>query len=612
MASRYIIGIDLGTTNIAVAYLDSAAGDAALPEVFPIPQITDAGEVDARSTLPSFLFLPDPQDAPAGSLDLTWAEGRDFAIGAYARKTASSLPGKTISSAKSWLCAGNVDRRAKILPYNRNNPDRQLSPVEAAQRYLEHIRDAWNAQWGADDAATFDQQEVVLTVPASFDAVARDLTVEAARNAGIHVTLLEEPQAAFYAWLQDRGADWREQVAAGEQVLVCDIGGGTTDFSLIKVVDAGGNLELQRVAVGDHILLGGDNMDLTLAYGMAARIQKVQGTRLDAYQLAGLTHACREAKEILCSDPDAGAQRLTILGRGSSLIGGTITAELSRADLESLLLSGFFPACAADAVPEEKARGGLRAFGLAYASDPAITRHLAQFITRHCRDDAGQPARPAAVLFNGGVTKAQILQQKVTDALTSWAGAEVNVLAGGRPDLGVAIGACWYGNVRRGNAIRIKAGSPHAYYVGIESSLPAIPGFAPPMEALCVVPFGMEEGSEHRVPYTGLGLVVGETTDFRFFLSGTRKDDAVGTVLPDTEDEELHELPALAATLPLGDSDTPAGTLVPVTLRSVLSEIGTLQLWCEEEGGDQHWKLEYELRDGAGAGGVAGNDEEAG
>ncbi len=598
MASRYIIGIDLGTTNTAVAYLDSSV-EGADPKVFAVPQITQAGERQARETLPSFLYLPDEQEVAEGALDLPWATGRNFAVGAFARKQAATLPGKTISSAKSWLCAANVDRLARILPWNRNNPDRQLSPVDAAQRLIEHIRDGWNHQFaGADPELAFEQQEIVLTVPASFDAVARELTVKAAQRANLHVTLLEEPQAAFYAWLQDRGEGWRDEVDAGDLVLVCDLGGGTTDFSLIEVIDEEGNLALQRVAVGDHILLGGDNMDLTLAYAVAAKLQRERNLRLDNYQIAGLTHACREAKELLCASPDAPPQKLTVLGRGSSVIGGAITTELSFAELQQILVDGFFPVVGLDEHPEEGRRGGLRAFGLDYASDPAVTRHLAAFLSRHCAAGAdGERRLPSAILFNGGVTKATVLQERIIEVMRNWStGGEATVMAGTKPDLAVALGACWYGNVRRGNSIRIKAGSPHSYYVGIEPSMPAVPGFSPPMEALCVVAFAMEEGTDEHIPFTGLGLVVGETTEFQFFASTIRKDDRIGDILPDAGNEELHELPALSASLSVDDERTPPGTLVPVTLKAVLSEIGTLQLWCLEDGGDRRWKLEYELR----------------
>ncbi len=588
MSARYIIGIDLGTTNTAVAWLDTHTEDAE-PQIFHVPQVTELGETDEMETLPSFVYLPDPPDINEGALDLPWAEARDYSVGQFARKNASTLPGKVISSSKSWLCANNVDRTSPILPWNRNNPERQLSPVAAARTILEHIRDAWNATF-TDDDARFAEQEIILTVPASFDAVAREFTVKAAVEAGLNITLLEEPQAAFYSWLQTNADKWREIVMPDDLVLVCDIGGGTTDFSLIEVLDEEGEMSLRRVAVGKHILLGGDNMDLTLAYSVAQKLQQEQNMQLDQWQIAGLTHACREAKEKLLADPDAGPQTLTVLGRGSSVIGGTITTELNFEQVQTTLLDGFFPACRVSEKPQERQVSGLRTFGLDYAQDPAVTKHLASFLVEHCKEEM-----PTSILFNGGVSKANLLRNKVMNTLSSWIeGGNLDLLVNDQPDLAVALGACWYGNVRRGNAIRIKAGSPQSYYVGIESTMPAVPGFIPPVQALCVVPFGLEEGSSLDVPYSGLGLLVGASTEFKFFGSNKRPDDEAGTILPNAD--ELEELPALAAELSAEDDATPPGTLVPVHLKTTLTEIGTIQVWCVEDGGEHSWRLEYQVR----------------
>ena len=592
--SQYIIGIDLGTTNVAVSYLNAEEAEEAVPELFAIIQITDQGERDKRATLPSFLYLPDDKEVSKKALDLPWAAERDYCVGAFARKNAQLLPGKVISSAKSWLCAQNVDPDSKILPWNHEDPSRKISPVTATQRFLEHLRDAWNDSIGADDAkAKFQKQDIVLTVPASFNAVARDMTMQAAKKARLEVTLLEEPQAAFYSWLQAHNENWRDRVAAGELILVCDIGGGTTDFSLIKVTDEGGDLDLQRVAVGNHILLGGDNMDLAMAYGVAARLLEEKGMKLDQYQIAGLTHACREAKEVLCADASAGPQKLTVLGRGSSVVGGTVTTEVTMEQMQESLVDGFFPLCSIDDSPQQSTKAGLRTFGLDYEADPAVTKHLAAFLSRHGDE------LPAAILFNGGVTKANALTSRIVETINGWRGKkDLTVLEGTDADLAVAHGACWYGNVRQGNAIRIRAGSAHSYYVAIESSMPAVPNVSPPVAALCVVQFGMEEGTSQEIPYSGLGLVVGETTEFKFFGSADRTEDNAGDILSDANRDDLHNLPSLSAKLPVEDKNTPAGTLVPVRLRAVLSEIGTLQLWCLEEGGSKReWKLEYEIRD---------------
>ena len=389
--SRYVIGIDLGTTNVAVAYLDQQA-EVPEPQLFQIPQVSNSGEVGTADTLPSFLYLPNEGQFAQGSLDLPWATERSFCCGQHARKLGAMSPTQVVSSAKSWLCAGNVDRLADILPWDREESQLKISPVESAKRLLGHLRDAWNQTMDSEDR--FEFQEIILTVPASFDAVARDLTVMAAEEAGLSVTLVEEPQAAFYAWLHEHGENWRDEIEAGQQILVCDIGGGTTDFSLIQVTNEDGNLGLERIAVGNHILLGGDNLDLALAYSVAAKLQRERNMKLDARQLAGLTHACREAKEELLRDGATEPQTLTVLGRGSSLIGGTISVQVTPEEAQGILLDGFFPACAVDAEPAQARRAGLRSFGLQYASDPAMTRHLAAFVSRNSGEDCASPAPP--------------------------------------------------------------------------------------------------------------------------------------------------------------------------------------------------------------------------
>jgi molecular chaperone DnaK (HSP70) len=604
--SRYVVGIDLGTTNCALAYVDTQLPeDEQEVQVLPVPQLVAPGEVAERSSLPSFIYLPEAHDEVAETLALPWHdEAPDMVVGVYARDVASRTPGKVVSSAKSWLCAENLDRRSDILPFDRTPPPRRISPVVAAQLCLEHLRDAWNWRMANEDASLrLEEQDVMLTVPASFDAVARELTVEAARQAGLNVRLLEEPQAAFYSWLHACGDNWRENVGDGDVILVCDIGGGTTDFTLIAVLDDEGDLTLERLAVGDHTLLGGDNMDLTLAYTMAAKIQQEQGTRLDAYQIAAMTHACRAAKEKLGTGVDE-PQPLTILGRGTGLVGGTITTDISPAELHAALVDGFFPACSLTDRPAERRKVGLRTFGLDYAADPGLTKHLAAFLDRHrLEDQEGNVRLPNVVLFNGGVTKADVFRSRVVEAIQGWnqyPDYEITVLDQHDPDLSVAMGAAWYGIVQRGGGVRIKAGSARSYYLGIESSLPAVPGFAPPMEALCVVNFGLEEGSSVDIEADGLGLVVGEPTEFRVFSSTVRPEDPVSKRLMDWSDDELEELPPLVAELPADESQTgPVGSLVPVTLRTELTEIGTIQLWCDQQNGSGSWKLEFDIREPA-------------
>jgi hypothetical protein len=445
-----------------------------------------------------------------------------------------------------------------------------------------------------------------LTVPASFDAVARELTVEAARAAGLeHITLLEEPQAAYYAWIDASRDAWRTQVEVGDVVLVCDVGGGTTDLTLIAVSEEEGQLVLTRVAVGDHILLGGDNMDLALAHA-AAQTFAQRGIKLDAGQMQMLWHSCRMAKETLFTEAQLTGAPITVLGRGSRVIGGTLKGELSRVEVERVLVDGFFPVCPADAEPQKQRTAGLQELGLPYAADPAVTKHLAAFLHRNLealaqraptRRSKKKTSQPTAVLFNGGVFKADPLRQRLVKVLNHWAdkaGAmAVRVLQGTDFDLAVARGAAYYGLVRRGRGVRIRGGTARSYYVGVESSLPAVPGSPPPLKALCVVPFGMEEGTEADVPNQEFGLVVGEPAEFRFLGSTVRRSDPVGTLVEEWEGQ-IDELSPLSTTLEAPGNE---GRTVPVHLHSKVTEVGTLELWCISRDGKQRWKLEFSVRE---------------
>ncbi len=589
--AAFVIGIDLGTTNCSVAY--ARTDDDSAITALPIDQVVAPGTVEARTSLPSFALLANEHEVSPESVALPWNPKPRVAVGTFARDRGSELPHRLVASAKSWLSYTGVDRTAQILPW-RGTADAEddgglrLSPVAASGCYLAHIREAWNEH---QPDHPLDEQDVYLTVPASFDAVAKDLTVRAADEAGLgEVTLLEEPQAAFYAWLAQTGDGWRDKLSPGDVVLVCDVGGGTTDFSLITVKDdGGGNLELERSAVGDHILLGGDNMDLALAYGVIARLGS-KGKKLKAMQRRALIHACRRSKEQLLAEDAPEQVKISILGTGSKLIGGTIRAELKRSDVETLLLDGFFPKCDADAETEERKAVGLKELGLPYAHDPAVTRHLAEFLARH--DQA-----PTAILWNGGVMKGELLRKRVGETIASWFGGEARrSLAGTDLDLAVSHGAAYYGLVRQGKGIRIRGGTARAYYIGVETAMPAIPGFAPPVNALCVAPAGMEEGSSVGLPEEELGLVVGETATFRFFASSTRKQDAPGTVI-DPDEEELHELDPVETQLS-PDGDVEAGDVVPVSLQSKVTELGTLELWCVSKADPaSRWKLEYSVRD---------------
>jgi hypothetical protein len=593
MSEATVVGIDLGTTNCAVAWADETGqGD------FPIPQLTHPGMVEPRNTLPSFLYLPGPHELPAGSTALPWEKEPARVVGWLAREQGAKVPHRVVSSAKSWLSHEGVDRRASILPWGSPDEVPRCSPVEASAGYLRHIQEAWDSQ---NPDRPLAEQEIVLTVPASFDAVARELTAEAARSAGLkNLTLLEEPQAAFYSWLDGVGEGWREQVSVGDRILVCDIGGGTTDFSLIVVTEEDGDLALERVAVGDHILLGGDNMDLTLAATVQQRL-KAQGTKLDAWQMQVLTHGCRVGKEQLLQEEADESWPVTIPGRGSSLIGGSLRAELKRSEVETVLVDGFFPTCRPSEAALRGRRTGLTELGLPFEADPAVTRHLARFLSAHRGAVTGQKSwtflHPTAILFNGGVLKAPVLRRRLTQVLDSWLKAEgsppIKTLEGADLDLAVSRGASRYGLVRRGQGIRIRGGTNRAYYIGVEVARPAIPGLPPPIKAICVAPFGMEEGTAADLPGREFGLVVGHPVEFRFLGSTTRREDPVGETLEDWE-EDVEELTSMGTTL---QTEAQPGTIIPVRLQSRVTEVGTLELWCLERDGEGRWKLEFEIRE---------------
>ncbi len=549
--STVIIGIDLGTTNCALAY---SAGEQV--ELFAIPQLVHEGEERAEPLLPSFLFLD-----PAGPI-----------VGVLAQRKGLENAGRLVTSAKSWLSHAGADRNGAILPPNAPEGVARVSPVEASRRYLEHLRTAWDAQ---HREAPFAAQQVLVTVPASFDEVARELTLQAAAQAGYpEVILLEEPQAAFYNWI-DRHPDWRERVGPGDLILVIDIGGGTTDFSLIAVKDQAGELVLERIAVGDHILLGGDNVDAALAHHTAQGLPK-----LDAMRFHALWQQCRAAKEALLAD-DKAEHPITILGRGSGVVGGTIKTKLKRADLEQILLEGFLPQVAADAEPEGE-RAALAEFGLPFAPDAAITRHLAHFLKR-------QEATPTHVLFNGGVLQSALVRDRLLEVLNSWLQKPVEALAADDLMHAVARGAAYYGLARQGRGVRVRGGVPRSYYIGIETAMPAVPGMKPPVRALTVVPFGMEEGTGHVLREREFSLTVGQRASFRFLQSVERKKDAAGDMI-DEIGPEMEEMSPVEVTL-TGETKE----RVPVTLESKVTETGVLELWFVGRDG-RRWKLEFNVR----------------
>jgi hypothetical protein len=612
--AKYIVGIDLGTTNSALARCDAgAAEEVSRIEVRSIPQLVNPNEVAERTLLPSFLYIPGEFDFPKGSLALPWEPEPKFVIGELARKRGAESPNRLVASAKSWLSYAGVDRTAPILPWQAPAEVPKLSPVEASSQFLQYLRTVWDSrEAGQQGENAFADQDVLLTVPASFDEEARELTRRAAEQAGYpHVTLLEEPQAAFYAWLESQGEAWRRRIKVGDLVLVCDVGGGTTDFSLISVSEENGDLTLKRVAVGDHILLGGDNMDLALARVLQQRLEAL-GNRIDTWQLHGLWHECRIAKETLFESPKTRKRPITLLGKGTKLIGATIKTELAREDLDQVLVEGFFPKVASGELPVRQRRVGFQELGLPYAADPAITKHLARFLAEQVRNSPEAAgirrgrsglACPTHILFNGGVMKAAVLRDRVVEVLNSWLRQEEFDALGAEqileaPDLehAVARGAAYYGKARRGRGVRIRSGASRTYYIGIESAMPAVPGMEAPLKALCVVPFGMEEGTEAAIPGREFGLVVGEPAEFRFLSSSVRKQDQVGSLLEDWG-TDIEELSPLEVTLRL---DGQQGTVVPVRIETRVTELGTLEVWCVSRDGAQRWKLELNIREKAG------------
>ena len=556
-----VIGIDLGTTNCALAFTNSEQEDQV--EQFAIPQLVHPGETREESLLPSFVFLD-----PSGPI-----------VGVLAQKMGLENAGRLVSSAKSWLSHAGVDRESPILPPNAPEGVEKISPVDASRRYLSHLRDAWNSK----HADSFDDYHLLVTVPASFDEVARELTLKAAHEAGYRdVILLEEPQAAFYAWIE-RHPNWREVVGVGDLVLVIDIGGGTTDFTLIAVKEQAGEIVLERIAVGDHILLGGDNIDAALAHTVAQTLPK----KLDSIQFHGLWQQCRAAKEqLLASGSKASEHAITILGRGTGVVGGTIKTKLKREDVEHILLDGFLPAVALDEVPEGR-HASLSEFGLPYAADAAITRHLAHFLHRHA-------AKPTHVLFNGGVLRAGLVGDRILEVLNQWLPQPVVKLASDDLMHAVARGAAYYGLARQGKGVRVRGGVPRSYYIGIETSMPAVPGMKPPVKALTVVPFGMEEGGGYQIKDRQFSLRIGERARFRLFQSTDRKQDGPGDMIEEMG-EDIEELTPVEVSLPGNPGET-----VPVTLESLVTETGMLELWFVARDA-RRWKLEFNVRPTAGS-----------
>lgn len=592
MTAKYAVGIDLGTTNSALAYCALEADEPRV-ELLPVPQLVAPATIEDRPLLSSFLYLGTDADAKAKNFDVPWEKKREYALGELARRQSAEVPTRTVAAAKSWLCHSRVDRHQNILPWNAPSDVPKVSPVTASMRYLAHLASAWQAEF---KDAPLAEQHVVLTVPASFDPAARELTREAALAAGLpeSLVLLEEPQAAVYAWLADQGDRWRKEMAVGDRLLVCDVGGGTTDFTLIGVSQESGDLTLERLAVGNHILVGGDNMDLALAHFVAGAFNQ-KGVQLDPWQSVALWHSCRNAKESLLAADGPKKHPVAVLGRGSKLIKGTISVEVERDAAGDLLVEGFFPECQVTDVPARQRASGFRELGLPFEADTAITRHLASFL--RSQGEGGQAVRPTHILFNGGVFKSALLRERMFNVLASWfAGQPPPKGMTGNQDLDFAVarGAAYYGFAKERKAVRIRGGTARSYYVGVETAGLAIPGTARPLRALCVVPFGMEEGTESDVASDEIGLVVGEPAQFRFFSSAVHKDDRPGTLLSSWTDDELTETDPLTATLPRGEG---IEDYVPVRFQSKITELGMFELWCQSTISEHRWKLEFSVRE---------------
>ncbi len=608
MPSRYLIGIDLGTTNSVVAYIDTenVADAGSTIQVLPIAQLAGHGEVRTLPALPSFLYFPTEDELSAGTVSATWDEDPPMVTGLLAREQGALVPSRQVSSAKSWLSYPGVDRRAKILPAQAQPPQPMISPVEASARYLMHLRDAWNGAIGTDAETRFEHQEIVLTVPASFDEDARELTVEAARSAGIEkLTLLEEPLAALYAWIaSNRRAhadgpsshanltrdENREDLGDGDLILICDVGGGTTDFSLVRSSLLNGELRFERTAIGEHLLLGGDNLD----FALARRVEEKLKTELTLQRRYALRRVCCDAKEQLLSDSGLGQVPVTILGSGHAVVGQMLSVDLTREDVLQILTSGFLPITAPGELPSRGRPTGLRELGLPFVSDPAITKHLGAFLTQASvamsSSSADRPmVRPDAVLFNGGFFAPAVTRERIVEAISAWFGG---TQSGWRPRLlnndavesTVARGAASYGRVRRGTGLRIRAGNARSYYIG----LPSDNG----LQGICVLPAEVEEGTTLPLLNREFSVLANRPVSFTFYSSRTRRD-AHGEVVS-LDEADVHRHAPLVTMLRYGKKLRELYLIVRI--RASFTEVGTLELWCEARDTPHRWRLQFELR----------------
>jgi molecular chaperone DnaK (HSP70) len=607
-SSHYLIGIDLGTTNSVVAYIDTSDTPSdASPEirVFDVTQVVAPGEVRAAPALPSFLYFPTESEIESAAFDLPWEHRPSAIAGVAARDHGTLVPGRLVSSAKSWLCQDAVDRTTEILPREAEPPEPMISPVEASARYLMHLRNAWNqaifAEEGSAPEVRFENQQIVLTVPASFDEEARELTVEAARRAGLeHLTLLEEPLAAFYAWVATHGQTIATEVQDGDLVLICDIGGGTSDFSLVRAHVTGSDVQFERTAVGDHLLLGGENLDLALA----RRVEQRLNTRLSLRQRHALGSACRAAKEGLLGETNIDDLPISILGSGRAVVGQMLQSELTRDEVLELLMNGFLPLTAPEEMPKRSRSSGLREVGLPYASDPAITKHLAAFLKQAGAAMKGQSGaasrksvrssmvRPDAVLFNGGFCIPAVVRERMVEAIGDWFGGKEGgwrprVLRSDAMASAVAVGAAYYGRVRRGDGLRVKAGSARTYYIGTRTEGAAV----------CVLPTGTDEGTTLELNRE-FSVLANRPVSFNLFSSTVRHDPH--GALAELDPAQVHRHAPLVTLLRYGKKLQQMDLAVRLSVS--FTEVGTLELWCQSLSSPHRWRLQFELRGNAPTG----------
>ncbi len=571
---RYIIGIDLGTTNCVVSYVDIETINKQV-EIFRIPQIADIGRVEAMATLPSFCYLVNEFEFPQGSLDLPWENTRGLLVGYFAKKYGGRVPTRLVQSAKSWLCHSAANRQDPILPLH-NAGDKQISPVQATTAYLKSIKDAWNHKMGKGrHELEFESQEIILTVPASFDEVARGLTVEAAKSAGYtNMALLEEPQAAFYSYISKETDLLEKKLKTGELVLVVDVGGGTTDFSLIEVKTKDDKKFFERMAVGDHLLLGGDNMDALIAHDLEQKLQNISS--LQKLQIA---QDARNAKEHLLSDENT-SFKFVLQGQGSSIILGSLSVEVSKEDVVNRLMDGFFAPCSYDETKTLKRTSGIKSLGLPFEDEPSIIKQLGFFLHQ-----AGDK-KPDYILFNGGTMKPKIFQNAVTHAINSWfPEKESQVLSSHDLNLAVSKGAAYYGKVRRGFGVRILGGAARGYYLGLDTK--------DNKKALCCLPRGSFEDSSYESEQT-FYVTPNKPVSFELYTSHVRLNDVSGEII-EVNSDEMQLLPLIHTVLRFGKNQL-NDEKIPVHLKVTMTAIGTLDISLLSQISDHKWALEFQLK----------------